>query len=191
VAGFFVRGDERDGAGASEAAIKSRAGRDASVIHLAAHAVVDPSAMGETALLLAPGAGEDGVLRPEEISALSLSADLVVLSACRTTRSDVSFGDEGFRGLVTPLFEAGARSVMATAWPVDDARQIVIMERFYRELAGGATAGAALRAAKLAAVRASVSPREWASLMLWGDARVRPAARMRKPLMTRGMLGLR
>jgi CHAT domain-containing protein len=177
VAALFTRGEARIGARATESALESA--RTASVVHIAAHAIVDPSAMGETALLLAGSAHDDGILRPQEIARLSLAADLVVLSACRTTRSDMRFGDEGFRGLVTPLFEAGARSVVATAWPVDDARQLALVERFYGELARGLTVGAALRAARLASMRAGDSPREWAALVLWGDATVRPAARMR------------
>jgi CHAT domain-containing protein len=190
IAGFFGLADTRVGAQATEAAIKSVGGQRASVVHIAAHAVVDPSAMGETALLLAPGGGEDGILRPEEIGAMTLAADIVVLSACRTTRIDVSYGDEGFRGLVTPLFEAGARSVVATAWPVDDAKQIALADRFYRGLADGQPAGAALRSAKLAAFHAGVAPRDWASVVLWGDPAARPAGRMRKPLLPLAVFSL-
>jgi tetratricopeptide (TPR) repeat protein len=189
VADFFVHSDVRVGNQAAESWLKGPGGRNASVVHVAAHTIVDPSSMGETALLLVPGGGQDGIVRPEELGALALAADLVVLSGCRTTRADISYGDEGYRGLVTPLFEAGARTVVATVWPVDDARQIVLVERFYRELAGGATAGAALRAAKLAAFRGGASPREWASLVLWGDPATRPSARMRRPLMPRAILG--
>jgi CHAT domain-containing protein len=176
VASFFAQGQAKVGRDAAESLLKGSAGRAASVVHVASHAVVDPSAMGETALLLAAGGGDDGILRPEEIGDLSLAADLVVLSACRTTRSEVGYGDEGFRGLVTPLFEAGARSVVATAWPVEDTRQMPIVERFYREMARGATVAGALRAAKLAALRDGASPREWASMVLWGDPRSRPTA---------------
>jgi tetratricopeptide (TPR) repeat protein len=176
VASFFSRGQAKVGSEATESLVKGSVARSASVVHVASHAVVDPSAMGETALLLAAGAGEDGILRPEEIGDLSLGADLVVLSACRTTRTEVGYGDEGFRGLVTPLFEAGVRSVVATAWPVDDTRQMPIVERFYREMARGATVAGALRTAKLAALHSGSSPREWASMVLWGDPRARPTA---------------
>jgi CHAT domain-containing protein/tetratricopeptide (TPR) repeat protein len=176
VATVAARGQARTGKDATESLMKGPTARTASVIHVASHAVVDPSAMGETALLLAAGGGEDGILRPEEIGDLSLVADLVVLSACRTTRNEVGYGDEGFRGLVTPLFEAGVKSVVATAWPVEDTRQMPLVERFYREMSRGATVAGALRTAKLAALRSGASPREWASLVLWGDPSSRPTA---------------
>ena len=62
-------------------------------------------------------------MRPEELSALTLDADLVVLSACATALSGGHAGDEGLRGLVAPLIEAGARGVAATLWAVDDDAQ--------------------------------------------------------------------
>jgi CHAT domain-containing protein len=147
---------------------------DVSIIHFASHAVVDPAGLRGTALLLAPGDGEDGVVRPEELSSLSLNADLVVLSACATAVSGGHAGDEGLRGLVAPLIEAGARSVAATLWAVDDQAQRVLVSRMYQRLARGESTASALRAAKLAALRDGAAARDWAALVLWGDALTRP-----------------
>jgi CHAT domain-containing protein len=135
---------------------------------------VDPAGLRGTALLLAPGNGEDGIVRPEELSALSLDADLVVLSACETALSGGHAGDEGLRGLVAPLIEAGARGVAATLWAVDDEAQRQLMRRFYQRLARGESTAAALRGAKLAGLRDGIPARDWASMVLWGDPLTRP-----------------
>jgi CHAT domain-containing protein len=150
------------------------------VLHFASHAVVDPAGLRGTALLLAPGGGEDGIVRPEELSALSLDADLVVLSACATALSGGHAGDEGLRGLVAPLIEAGARSVAATLWAVDDQAQRLLMRRVYQRLARGETTAAAIRGAKLDAMREGAPARDWAALVLWGDALTRPLAGTRQ-----------
>ena len=73
---------------------------------------------------------EDGYLRSEEIEALDLDVDLVVLSACETAVGE-SFYSEGIVGLTNSFFIAGARSVISTLWPVDDQATAVFMSSFY------------------------------------------------------------
>ena len=161
---------------ASEAALKQENLRAVRVLHFATHAEVEDFGLLRSALTLAPGPGQDGRVGVEEIAALELDADLVVLSGCRTAGGVVVTG-EGVQGLVAPFLEAGARAVVATQWQVGDRAIVPLMTRFYRELRAGRTAGAALRVAKLAA-RASGEPVSvWASVVLSGDARVRPFAR--------------
>ena len=180
IAAIAPRSVVRLGREASEAALKRAPLSDVSVLHFASHAVVDPAGLRGTALLLAPGNGEDGIVRPEELSALSLDADLVVLSACATAVSGGHAGDEGLRGLVAPLIEAGARGVAATLWAVDDQAQRVLVRRFYHRIANGQTAAAALRGVKLDAIRDGAAPRDWAALVLWGDPLTKPLAGARQ-----------
>src|SRR5207302_9841478 len=129
------------------------------VIHLATHALVDESSPSHTALALSPGDGEDGFIGLSELAALSLRAELVVLSACRTARGALVSG-EGVQGLTTPMLEAGARAIVASSWRVGDAWTRRFMSRFYRGLASGQMAGDALRAAKLDVLRAGSPARE-------------------------------
>jgi CHAT domain-containing protein len=180
VASMTSRSLVRLGREASESALKHAALSDVSILHFASHAVVDPAGLRGTALLLAPGGGEDGIVRPEELSALSLDADLVVLSACSTALSGGHAGDEGLRGLVAPLIEAGARGVAATLWAVDDQAQRLLMRRMYQRLARGESTAAALRGAKLDAIRDGASPRDWAALVLWGDPQTKPLSSARQ-----------
>lgn len=90
---------------------------------------------------------EDGLLSAREICDIDLSgADLVVLSACQTARGDVT--DEGAAGLVRGFKNAGAGSVIATLWSVDDASTMLFMYAFYRALNEGKNKHEAFREAK-------------------------------------------
>ena len=150
------------------------------VLHFATHALVDERSMARTALALAPGAGESGFVGPGDLAALSLDADLVVLSACRSAGGVVVDG-EGVQGLTAPLLEAGARAVVATEWRIGDRSSVPFVDDFYGAMARGLPVGEALRAAKLAAIRRGAPPREWAAFMAVGDPLVRVPLRTPPP----------
>jgi CHAT domain-containing protein len=153
---------------ASAAFLKHAPLRDYRVIHLATHALVDERSVARTALALAPGEGEDGFVGAGDLAALTLGADLVVLSACQTARGKIVEG-EGVQGLTAPLLQAGARAVVATGWRIEDRSTVPFVDAFYRNVASGLSVGDALRAAKLDAIRRGDSPREWAAFTLVGD----------------------
>lgn len=142
------------------------------VLHLATHALVDERSLLRSAVVLAPGDGESGIVSPGDLAALALGPELVVLSSCRSA-GGVLVDGEGVQGLTAPLLADGARAVVATAWPIDDRATVSVMEDFYRELSKGATVGAALRTAKLAAMRSGSPARDWASFTVIGDPTIR------------------
>jgi CHAT domain-containing protein len=156
---------------ASEAFLRSNRLDRFRIVHFATHALVDERSSARSALALAPGNGEDGFVSAADLAGLDLRADLVVLSACRTAEGQVING-EGIQGLTAPLLEAGARTTVATRWPVSDDQTLEIVEAMYRGLADGMTVGAALQAAKLDAFNRGVPPAEWAAFVLVGDASV-------------------
>jgi CHAT domain-containing protein len=156
------------GPAASEHRLKTLQLSQYTVLHFATHALVDERVAVRTALALTPGNGEDGFVTPGDLGRLRLTADLVVLSACRTAGGVVVDG-EGMQGLTAPLLEAGARSVVATSWRVGDERIVPLVERFYAGLARGVPVVDALRTAKLEARRGGAPPAVWAAFTVVGD----------------------
>jgi CHAT domain-containing protein/tetratricopeptide (TPR) repeat protein len=170
-AGYAEGSVLRLGEDASEAFLKHTSLTGFRVLHFATHALVDDRTVARTALALAPGGGEDGFVTAGEIAQLSLDADLVVLSACRTA-DGMLVGGEGVQGLTAPFLQAGARAVLATLWPVSDRGAARFEAQFYRALAGGAPAGEALRRASQSAIAGGEPAAEWAAFVLVGDPTV-------------------
>lgn len=127
------------GQAAREEAIRAGA-EEAPVIHLAAHARVDPVFPANSFVALAPGKGEDGRWTAEEIAKANLRAFLVTLSGCRTAL-DVGLGNPAApgderEGLVRAFLKAGAGSIVANLWETDDAVAQVVLPELYRRMAG-------------------------------------------------------
>lgn len=112
------------GPDADEKRFKDDALRGYEVIALATHGFMahEVKNVPEPALMLAlvPGAKDrfDGLLTTREIVGLKLDAELVVLSACNTAAADGRPRSETFTGLTQAFFTAGARTLMASHWPV-------------------------------------------------------------------------
>ena len=106
---------------------------EASIIHIAAHA---ESQRGE--IILAPNTSHDQpkpesfLLTQEDITSITVQARLVVLCCCYTGRGKVS--SEGVIGITRSFLAAGARSVLATLWPITDKATKEFMKKFYDEL---------------------------------------------------------
>jgi CHAT domain-containing protein len=168
VARYAPVADVRLGPDATASFLRQTDLRQYRVLHFATHALVDEQSLARTALALTPGNGENGLVGAGDLAALSLDADLVVLSACRSA-GGVLVGGEGVQGLTSPLLQAGARSIVATNWRINDQRVVPFIERFYDALARGLPVTDALRAAKLGAVAAGEPPRVWAAFLAIGD----------------------
>ena len=112
------------GRSASEGRVKGSDLSDRRIVVFATHGLVpgDLDGLDQPALALsAPQfdqSGEDGLLTLSEILSLRLDADLVVLSACNTGAGDGA-GAEAISGLARGFLYAGARSILASGWPVE------------------------------------------------------------------------
>ncbi len=158
---------------ATVAAVLDAAERGHPVLHVAAHAHVDPLIPGRSALFLAPTGVSSGEMRLVDIESRRLPFQLVVLSACTTAGGREDRG-EGLRGPARAFLSAGSRSVVATGWAISDRAAARQMDAFYRELAAGAPVDEALARMKRAEIRAGRPPAEWAAFQLLGapDTRI-------------------
>ena len=152
------------------AATETRARRIDSrrILHFASHAVADPVEPLSSYISLAADPHNDGQLELWEIMAdLSLDGGLVVLSACETALGP-SFAGEGLFGLAKGFAFAGADTVMASLWAIDDASTMHLTETFYRELTAGRTPAEALNRAQQAMLAGDV-PAGGLLSRLWGS----------------------
>jgi CHAT domain-containing protein/tetratricopeptide (TPR) repeat protein len=146
------------------------------IVHFATHGVLDESHPERSGLILSlfnsKGEPQDGYLRLSDIYDLKLSADLVVLSSCDSALGR-DLASEGIIGLPSGFFRAGAKSVIATLWKVDDAATAELMTHFYSHLRRGEIAAAALRNSQLELLRDERwrHPYYWAAFVFQGDYR--------------------
>ena len=156
----------------------------ASLVHIAAHGREET---GEIALAPSPGwekqyeqssrskAGnkgpkeEDYILKMSDVQAVKLQAKLVVLSCCHSGRGEIK--SEGVVGIARAFLAAGARSVLASLWAIDDQATLEFMKNFYQHLGDGKTASVALHQAMkyLRESEQFCAVRNWAPFILIGD----------------------
>jgi CHAT domain-containing protein len=140
-------------------------------VHLATYGVLNKYNPLFSFLEFAPDDVRDGRLEVHEVFGLDLAADLVVLSACQTGLGsgrwvDVPPGDD-WVGLTRAFLHAGAASVVATLWAVEDLATATLMEEFYRHYEIGSDPRHALATAQrtFLAGRAAAHPFYWAGFV--------------------------
>ena len=154
------------GAEASEAAVQLLA-PDADILHLACHGVIDEDDPMKSHLRLAPDKDNDGFLTADEIMDLNLPCSLVTLSACDTGRGRILMGGD-ILGLTRAWIYAGAPSVLASLWKVDDRATSRLMTAFYENLKTHDKAKA-LQLAQIDMIKEGLGPFYWAAFCLYGD----------------------
>jgi CHAT domain-containing protein len=151
--------------------------RDFGTVHFATHTIIDDAHPELSGIVLSlvdsQGQSQDGFLRLHDIYSLTLPVDLVVLSACQSALGTQVRG-EGMVGLVRGFLYAGAASVVASLWKVDDAATAELMALFYANMfRKGLKPAAALRAAQagIAGQRRWAHPFYWAGFTFHGEWR--------------------
>lgn len=147
------------------------------IVHFATHGLLNSQNPELSGIVLSlvdeRGRPTNGFLRLNEIYNLRLGADLVVLSACQTALGKQIRG-EGLVGLTRGFMYAGAETVVASLWQVEDRATAELMKRFYRAmLRDGLTPAAAMRQAQIEMWRAGrwSDPYYWAAFTVQGDWR--------------------
>ncbi|MCP4122627.1 MAG: CHAT domain-containing protein [Bacteroidetes bacterium] len=113
------------------------------IIHIYSHAAANDTTQPNPWI----AARNDRIFLPE-IYNQRVSADLVILSACETSLGEEVKG-EGVISLARGFFHAGAGSVLASLWSVNDRSNSEIVHHFYRHLKKGKTKAEAIRLSKL------------------------------------------
>ena len=145
------------------------------ILHIASHAELNTQSPLFSRILLMPDQNGAQGIEVREIYELNLShTSLVVLSACETQLGAQSRGDD-IVGLNRAFIYAGASTVIASLWTVDDRATGLLMRSFYTHLKGGMGKAEALRLAQSETRRQFPNPYYWAAFVLTGDAS--PASR--------------
>ncbi len=154
------------------------------ILHFATHGFLDPKRPERSGLVLSTvdreGKDLNGFVSLEDIYQLRAPVDLVVLSACQTGLGKDVRG-EGLLGLTRGFMYAGASSVVASLWKVDDESTAELMKQFYANLLQkGMTPAAALREAQnnIRQRPGWSAPYYWAAFTLQGEYRqvIKPAS---------------
>jgi CHAT domain-containing protein/Tfp pilus assembly protein PilF len=138
------------------------------VLHIASHFVFQPRTDQDAYLLL----GNADILTLAQIRSDYdfKSVDLLTLSACQTAVGSIGKGKEveGFGALAQ---KQGAKSVIATLWPVDDRSTGLFMKHFYQiKTQNKLTKGQALQQTQQAFIQAANQnyPNDFAHPYYWG-----------------------
>jgi len=145
------------------------------ILHFATHGLLDPKRPEHSGILLSmvddQGNQQKGFISLQDVYSLRAPVDLVVLSACRSGLGREIRG-EGLVGLTRGFMYAGATTVVASLWKVDDEATSELMKRFYIEmLQNKKTPGEALRIAQNS-IREKPewsAPHFWAGFTLQGE----------------------
>src|SRR4051794_823026 len=105
-------------------------------VHMATHGVLNTTSLLFNAILTAPEASGVSRLSLYEMTALKIRTRLIVLSASQTDLGQLSSGDE-VTGFTRMFLQAGANSVVASLWNVNDTSTAILMRDFYRNLKEG------------------------------------------------------
>jgi CHAT domain-containing protein len=137
------------------------------LLHVACHGYFSESGPWTGGLRLG-----DSWLSLPDLYEMQGMADLVVLSGCQTGRGTVYSGDE-WVGLVRGFLQAGAQSVVASLWEVQDRATLTLMEAFYEGLATGLPVADALAVAQRRARSEDALPLLWAPFVVIGEPDLR------------------
>ena len=139
------------------------------IVHIAAHGELDSSSPLFSRIYVTAGSDSEGALSVHEVYDMDLSkTSLVVLSGCETQLGAQSEGDDVI-GLNRAFLYAGAASVVASLWTVDDRATALLMRSFYTHIKRGLSKVEALRAAQSETREQYPDPYYWAAFVLTGD----------------------
>jgi len=139
---------------------------DAALLHVATHGLSRTESVVGGSVRLA-----DGWLTQFDLYRIRVGARLVVLSACDSGATRFEASGDPF-GLARGFLCAGARTLVASRWRVDDRTTAEWMRSFYERLSAGASVGDAYVDACRAVRAKRAHPFHWAPFVLTGDPKI-------------------
>jgi CHAT domain-containing protein len=159
--------DVHVGDAATASALHASAGKY-NILHLISHYELNKTTPLFSRLFLAPDKDGKRTLELHEVYGLGLKGvDLVVLSVCQSNSGDHSRGDD-ITGLSRAFMSAGAPTVIASLWKVDDQATSELMASFYKCLGKGESKAEALSHAQAETRAKYPHPFFWAGFVLTG-----------------------
>ena len=166
------------GSRATEATVRKELNDPYSIIAFATHALLGDSQDEPPYLVLSSsdeaGPQDDGLLTTFEIAELDVRANLIVLSACNTATPG---NTRAFTTLKSRYMHAGASTVVASHWSVEERATTELLSEMARQLGDGETASisSALKAARSSVLRDSRNY-AYSHPLFWGGFTVRGVA---------------
>lgn len=151
---------------ANETALR-KYGQGFRYLHFATHGEFNAEDPLASALILSKDDTGNGLLTVSKLYSMRLDTDLVTLSACETGLGKIASGDDVV-GLTRGFLYAGATTVVASLWKVDDQATADLMRAFYKNLSQTGKLEA-LRNAQLEMKRLRAQPYFWAAFQLIGN----------------------
>lgn len=136
-------------------------------LHFATHGEFKADNPLSSALYLAKDEQGDGLLTVNKLYSMRFDTDLVTLSACETGLGKIANGDDVV-GLTRGFLYAGAATIVASLWKVDDQATSDLMRAFYGNLSRTGKLDA-LRQAQLELKGKRPQPFFWAPFQLLGN----------------------
>jgi CHAT domain-containing protein len=137
----------------------------AGLIHFAGHGVFNAAHPLDSALLFVGADDKPDLLAARRLYDMRTDATLAFLSACETGVNALGGGGD-LMGMERGFFYAGASSVIASLWPVQDKATAMLAHEFYRAWNEGAPPSRALQTAQLAVRRAFPQPAIWSPFVV-------------------------
>jgi CHAT domain-containing protein len=163
---FGSQVDVLRGAAATDARFCANA-PDYWIVHLATHGAARGPGRRAHVLYLSPSSGTEGEVKLEDILPMEMKGSLVVLPVCYSGQASLT---DDVESMAHAFLEAGAGSVLAARWSVDDELAVEFLSVFYGALGKGETKRAAVRIAMNEMIaRGHHSYRVWAGFQLFGD----------------------
>lgn len=115
----------------------------------------------------------DDKLMFDEIYFKEKKAEMVILSACKTSQGELKKG-EGIMSIAREFTNAGAQSIVSSLWDLNQKSSNEIIFEFYKNLNNNVSKSTALKNAKLAYLEkhkntSEASPYYWSSIILTGS----------------------